>query len=148
MCCKLQHKIEKNIYSKLLHCSIVQHLKSTLPESIRDKILYLTTLVTLSDRVGHDSYIPGVRRGTYESEFKQAKAKILRSQSEERGSGLPPAKRAKLDGKSRWSTVEDMSQWVKCPLGLAPGQSAISPTMFDLPTSLDGSSPSDSNASS
>ena len=34
--------------------------------------------------------------------------------------------------------MDDMSQWVRCPLGLAPGQTEISPTMFDLPASLDG----------
>ena len=124
-------------------CSILQHLKSTLAESTREHILYLTTLVTLSDRIAHDSYIPGIRRGTYELEFRQAKARLLQSRrSEERGSGsLPPAKRAKLEGKgnkSRWSTVADMSQWVRCPLGLAPGQTELSPTMFDLPASLDG----------
>ena len=122
--------------------SILQHLKSTLAESTRERILYLTTLVTLSDRIGHDSYIPGVRRGAYELEFRQAKAKLLQSrQREEIGGSLPPAKRAKLEGKgckSRWPTVADMSQWVWCPLGLVPGQTKISPTTFDLPAHLDG----------
>ena len=132
----------------MFYHSILQHLKSTLAESTRDKILYLTTLVTLSDRIGHASYVPGSRRGTYESEFKQARAKLLHKRSEERGS-LPPSKRAKVERKvtkSRWSTVADMSQWVRCPLGLAPGQTDISPTMFDLPASFDGNSPSDSPA--
>ena len=128
-------------------CSILQHLKSTLAESTRERILYLTTLVTLSDRIAHDSYIPGIRRGIYEAEFKQAKARVLeRRHSEENGgsSSLPlSAKRTKLElegngSKLRWSTVADMSQWVRCPLGLAPGQTEISPTMFDLPSTLDG----------
>lgn len=127
-------------------CSILQHLKSTLAESTREHILYLTTLVTLSDRIAHDSYIPGIRRGTYELEFKQAKARLLENRRNEEGSSSsflpPPAKRAKLEAgkgnKLRWSMVGDMSQWVKCPLGLAPGQTEVSPTMFDLPASLDG----------
>ena len=128
-------------------CSILQHLKSTLAESTRERILYLTTLVTLSDRIAHDSYIPGIRRGTYEAEFEQAKARVLeRRHSEENGgsSSLPSStKRTKLElggsgNKLRWSTVADMSQWVRCPLGLAPGQTEISPTMFDLPATLDG----------
>lgn len=129
-------------------CSILQHLKSTLAESTRERILYLTTLVTLSDRIAHDSYIPGIRRGTYEVEFKQAKSRLIESRrGEENGSGNslpPPVKRAKLElggngnKKLRWSTVADMSEWVRCPLGLAPGQTEISPTMFDLPAALDG----------
>ena len=130
--------------------SILQHLTSTLTKSTREKILYLTTLVTLSDRIGHSSYIPAVRRGTYELEFEQAKEKVLHKQSREQQSSLPPAKRAKLDkttAKARWPTVSDMTEWVKCPLGLAPGQTVSSPTMFDLPACLDKAIPSDSTPS-
>ena len=104
--------------------------------------------MTLSDRIGRPSYIPGVRKGAYDAEFKLARAKFLRKRNEERsGFKLPPAKRARLEGRgnrSRWSTAADMSQWVKCPLGLAPGQAVFHPTMFDLPAGFDGQMSSDS----
>ena len=136
----------------------MKHLKS-VKQAVKEKMLYLTTLVTLSERIGSANYIKGARLGELEAQADKAMAAItarcpptpskrnqlLSKRTELAGSSsdsnLPASKKARLDTSKerdckKWTPVDNMSEWLHTPLGLYPGQ-AISPSMFDLPATID-----------
>ena len=108
------------------------HLRSVVPESVREKILYLSKLVTLSQRIGSSSYIHGTRQGEY---FTELEGTFKRCRERETVSWEPPAKRARVNKELKWKVVSDMLPWIHTPIGQCPGQ-CLSSNFLDLPTSV------------
>lgn len=112
--------------------SIDGHLRSSLPVSVREKILYLSRLVTISERMGPPS-LPGTLEGSYTAHLK-ATLKTYKRKSEPSISE-PPRKQSRLSVQPRWGVVENMLPWVTVPLGACPGQ-VMTASCLDLPSSV------------
>ena len=129
--------------------SIDGHLRSIVPESVREKILYLSKQVALSQRIGSSSYIPGTRQGHYCTELestlkrcRQKKDTISWEPPTKRArlnkdviSWEPPTKRAQLKKDVKWQVVSNMLPWIYTSIGQCPGQ-GLSSNFLDLPTSV------------
>ena len=57
--------------SSLLSCSILQHIK--LSKALHEQLLYLTTLVTLSQRIASSILVLGVEQGKHTRELEEMK---------------------------------------------------------------------------
>lgn len=113
---------------------IDDHLQSTVPESVRKKILYLSKLLARSQRIGASSYIPGSRHGQYHAELEATIKQYTEKPSNT--SCEPPTKPVWLCADQKWNVVGNMLPWIHTPLGLYPGQ-VMSADFLDLPGCLD-----------
>lgn len=117
----------------MVACRIDGHLRSVFPESVREKILTVSRLLTSSQRIGASSYIPGTRQGQYCKELESALKRC--KQKQDTVSWEPPTKRARLNKDQKWKVVSDMLPWIHTPLGRCPGQE-LSSSFLDLPTTV------------
>lgn len=73
-------------------CSILSHM--LLSAEVNEKVRYLTTLVTLSERIGHSAYTPGATGGKYTHELEELMSRVQRRRNVtglvgEEGGGTP-----------------------------------------------------------
>ena len=115
--------------------SIDSHLRSSLSKSVREKVLYLSHLITLSERMGPS--LPNTLEGPYTAEFN-AKIKTFKRKADSSTFPEPPRKQPRLSSQPRWRMVENMGTWCHTPLGACPDQT-MTPTCFDLPLSVNSS---------
>lgn len=132
-------------FKNILHVRIMGYLKSSVPESVVNQVIQLSTLVTLSSRIGHHCNQATTTSGRWQYDKDLQQLKLLLDQKfkeaevsckdvMEGGSkgGVVEGRREEYQYQGvRWETIEDVSSWVECPLGLCPGQ-VVSADMFDF----------------